>query len=268
MAVDKSYGSGYKNTGMKKPVAPKAASAKLRRKGGNVAAKKYTSITTSKAKMLPGTSDYVAQENAARKQLGVAGLAARNRQLPRAARATARGLVREVTGVDVSRKGIKVDPFGLAMALPLGKVVKAAGALRAAGKFRMAEAVEGRLAAKELGSIRAGNLAGKRGPTMASNLSPRTLASGQRARVSSESVFPRLPSKGGDALSLLRGSRDIRTFDKYADLTNEGAGRFKSQNLLDTMIQGSKTRSGMNRVKTASEVAKKLAKYKTPKRGR
>lgn len=36
-------------------------------------------------RMIPGTSDYVVRENAARKQLGVAGLAARNKQLPTAA---------------------------------------------------------------------------------------------------------------------------------------------------------------------------------------
>lgn len=219
MAVDKSYGSGYKNTGMKKPVAPKAASAKLRRKGGNVAAKKYTSITTSKAKMLPGTSDYVAQENAARKQLGVAGLAARNRQLPRAARATARGLVREVTGVDVSRKGIKVDPFGLAMALPLGKVVKAAKALRAVGKIEQAAGLEARVGAKEAGRFFGGT--GKKSQGLGLPMD-RAVDVGGKARDYSESLFPRLPSGGG-----VPGA--ARTFDKYYDALDEGAGRFVSK---------------------------------------
>lgn len=60
------------------------------------------------------TSDYLAREAAAKKQLGAKGVAKRAKQLPRAARATARGLVREVTGVDISRKGISVDPLAVA----------------------------------------------------------------------------------------------------------------------------------------------------------
>ena len=99
-------------------------------------------------RVIPGTSDYVVRENAARKQLGVAGLAARNKQVPAAARATARGLLREVTGIDVSRKGVKVDPMGLAMALPFGKVIKAAKVLRAAGKVSQAAALTARASAK------------------------------------------------------------------------------------------------------------------------
>jgi hypothetical protein len=203
MAVDKSYGSGYKNTGMKKPVAPKAASAKLRKGGVKAAAKKYTSITTSKAKMLPGTSDYVAQENAARKQLGVAGLAARNRQLPAAARATARGLVREATGVDISSKGIKVNPLGLAMALPVGKVLKAAKVLRAAGNIERAAALESRVAAKTIG----------RNIPKDYSYFPKGLASGPKTvegklRSASTSVFPR----GTDlAKRALKAKSELRT---------------------------------------------------------
>ena len=104
-------------------------------------------------RVIPGTSDYVVRENAARKQLGVAGLAARNKQVPTAARAA----LREMTGIDISRKGVSVDPMGVAMALPIGKVLKAAKALRTAGqagnrlKFLAAEALEGRLAAKSYG---------------------------------------------------------------------------------------------------------------------
>lgn len=60
------------------------------------------------------TSDYLAREAAAKKQLGAKGVAKRVKQLPRATRATARGLVREVTGVDISRKGISVDPLAVA----------------------------------------------------------------------------------------------------------------------------------------------------------
>lgn len=133
-------------------------------------------------RMIPGTSDYVVRENAARKQLGVAGLAARNKQLPAAARATARGLVREITGVDISRKGISVDPASLAMALPLGKVIKAARVLRAAGQAGKAEAVMSRAAAKLKGQ--------KIGREFSYFDEPVEIARETRAR--SESVFPRV----------------------------------------------------------------------------
>lgn len=136
------------------------------------------------------------------------------------------------------------------------KILQAARALVAAGKLNTASMLEARVSAKLIGQ-------GKRGSgTMLD------IMTGKEARRFSKSVFPKLPIRGGDSPRLIRGSRDTRTFDKYSDPINEGAGRFKSQNLLDTMIQGSKTRSGMNQVKVASEVAKKLAKYKTPKRGR
>ena len=224
-------------------------------------------------RVIPGTSDYVVRENAARKQLGVAGLAARNKQLPTAARAA----LREMTGIDISRKGVSVDPLSLAMALPVGKVLKAAKALRAAGSIARADSLTARVVAKAAGGSRAA-ARGQREQKVVAFMRPDypgvfqgsvdSVLVGSKARGLSKSVFPRLPSRGGDAPGLLRGQRDLRTFDKYADPINEGAGRFKSQNLLDTMIQGSKTRSGMNRVKVASEVAKKLAKYNTPKRGR
>jgi len=62
-----------------------------------------------------------------------------------------------MTGIDVSRKGVSVDPLSVAMALPLGKVLKAAKVLRAAGqagnklKFATAEALEARIAMKDIG---------------------------------------------------------------------------------------------------------------------
>jgi hypothetical protein len=72
------------------------------------------------------TSDYLAREAAAKKQLGAKGVAKRAKQLPRATRATARGLVREVTGVDISRKGISVDPLAVATRGLAGVVARTA----------------------------------------------------------------------------------------------------------------------------------------------
>lgn len=207
MGVDSSYGSGYKNTGLKKPVAPKAASAKLRKKGIRKAGKKYTSITTAKAKMLPGTSDYVTQENAARKQLGVAGLAARNRQLPTAARA----FVKEMSGIDISRKGVSVDPIGLAMALPLGKVLKAASYLRGAGRLAEASMLEARNVSKLAGRAAGKRIAIARNPATSFGVGRGGSKSGEMVlsdwirgatsvggvtRKASEGVFPRIAGAG------------------------------------------------------------------------
>ena len=74
------------------------------------------------------TSEYLQREQAAKKQLGSKGVKKRVRQLPTAARAT----LKEMTGVDISRKGVSVDPFSVAIALPVGRVLKAAKVVRAA----------------------------------------------------------------------------------------------------------------------------------------
>jgi hypothetical protein len=93
-------------------------------------------------------SEYLQREEAAKKQLGAKGVKKRVKQLPTAARAS----LREMTGIDVSRRGVSVDPMGVAMALPLGKVLKAAKALRSAGKIGQATALESRLNSNSLGA--------------------------------------------------------------------------------------------------------------------
>lgn len=72
------------------------------------------------------SSEYLQREEAAKRQLGAKGVAKRAKQLPRAARATARGFVREVTGVDISRKGVSVDPLVTASMLVGGGIGKVA----------------------------------------------------------------------------------------------------------------------------------------------
>ena len=122
-------------------------------------------------------SEYLKREEAAKKQLGAKGVKKRVKQLPTAARAS----LREMTGIDVSRKGVSVDPMGVAMALPLGKVVKAARALRAAGQVGKAEAVMSRAAAKIKGQ--------KIGREFSYFDEPVDFA--RESRVRSEAVFPR-----------------------------------------------------------------------------
>jgi len=121
MAVDKSYGSGKSRSAAKKKKEPR---------------------------VIPGTSDYVVRENAARKQLGVAGLAARNKQVPTAARAA----FREMTGIDISRKGVSVDPIGLAMAVSPLKLLKAGKALRSTASLLGKSVTKNRLL-KQAGQV-------------------------------------------------------------------------------------------------------------------
>ena len=193
MGVDKSYGSGKSRSAANSASRANAArAASSRRTTIKKAGRKIGNAATAKLSQLPGTSQYIVGENAARAQLGVSGQAARYRQLPTAARATARGAVREITGIDISRKGVSVDPTAIAMALPVGKLLKAAKIARAAGQIDTALALEGRIAAKALGgSAKAkGMYPGK------AFLGETGLKAGTRARQSSEYLFPRLPKKG------------------------------------------------------------------------
>ena len=103
------------------------------------------------------------------------------------------------------------DAGALSLALPLGKLIKAAKALRGAGKVSQAAGLEARVAAKKAGQFFGGS---ERGLPM-----ERSLDVGGAARMGSEKIFPRLPNKN------IPGS--TRTFDAYADPLLEGAGRFK-----------------------------------------
>ncbi len=71
-------------------------------------------------------SEYLQREEAAKKQLGAKGVKKRVKQLPTAARAS----LREMTGIDVSRRGVKVDPGAAALAaagfIPFGKSLSVA----------------------------------------------------------------------------------------------------------------------------------------------
>jgi hypothetical protein len=152
-----------------------------------------------------------------------------------------------ITGITAAKSGIKVDPLALvSMALPVGKLIAAAKALKAAGKIKQAEALAARVAAKTLGGSRAAVRGVRQERTL---FYPRNNMSGSDVRGISESVYPRLPNIGGDSPRLLRGSRDLRTFDTYADPINEGAGRFargtKRGNKLVSAITRNEVQGGM-----------------------
>jgi len=139
--------------------------------------------------------------------------------------------------------------FLLGFALPVGKVKAAAMGLRAAGKIRQASALEARVAAKAGGKKYGGLDQG-----LPINTS---IDVGSNARRASESLYPKLPSRGGDAPSLLRGSRDIRTFDRYADPINEGAGRFKGRDDLNDFVSDMGKLGKFRKVGKAAAAAKK-----------
>jgi hypothetical protein len=154
-----------------------------------------------------------------------------------------------LTGVTAAKSGIKIDPLGVAMALPVFKLVAAAKALRAAGRIGQASALEARVLAKQAGK--------ELGVDAVRNLGPRTLPPvGPVFRNSSERLYPRFPNIGGDSPRLLRGSRDPRTFDTYADLTNEGAGRFKGQDDLNNFVSDMGKLGGLRKVGKAAAAAR------------
>ena len=130
-------------------------------------------------------------------------------------------------GIVTTRGGkLQVAPEGLAMALPLGKVARAAKALRGTNMFTAFE-LEARIGAKTAGKLFGGT--GKKSQGLGKPMD-RAVDVGGRARAASENVFPRLPSAG----NLPPGS--ARTFDKYADPLLEGAGRFRGKDGLSAFV--------------------------------
>ena len=100
-------------------------------------------------------SEYLQREEAAKKQLGTKGVKKRVKQLPTAARAS----LREMTGIDVSRKGVSVDPGNVALAaagfIPFGKSLSvAAKALKPVGSRLAKAATRVSRAAKAKGTAR------------------------------------------------------------------------------------------------------------------
>ena len=238
-------------------------------------------------------SEYLQREEAAKKQLGAKGVKKRVKQLPTAARAS----LREMTGIDVSRKGVSVDPMSLAMALPLGKVLKAAKALRAAGKASQAAALSARVLAKEGGRNlpKTINEAKRMFTGIPESYTPKTASKvlqGGLSRDASTSVFPRnsgaqsgeylgmnsreitanLARKTGRAAGL--GIDDIRAFSKATANSTTGFTSFSKR--VPKVVRGVGTvnpegYAALQKLpdflgKGAKQIARKIKK--TPKGGR
>lgn len=153
-----------------------------------------------------------------------------------------------LTGIQTRGNKVKVDPLGLAMALPVGKVGKAALALINAGKAAEAFPLVARLAAKGIGnpvSRKIEDALGKLNmemvpPTKPGRITGRDIQAGRYAREDASSVFPRLPNTN------IPGA--TRSFDIYADPLLEGAGRFsrgtKRGNKLVKAIEKNEVQQG------------------------
>ena len=204
-------------------------------------------------------SEYLQREEAAKKQLGTKGVKKRVKQLPTAARAS----LREMTGIDISRKGVSVDPFGVAMALPIGKVLKAAKVLRAAGKASQATALEARLGAKEAGKFFGGT--GKKSQGLGLPMD-RAVDVGGRARDFSESVFPRASTGTLRSISNLNPETARSAAKSFGQAASGERGLARSLR----GVAGERNRS-MNLFKDSlanQRAGKAISKYKTPKVGR
>ncbi len=176
-------------------------------------------------------SEYLQRENAAKKQLGAKGVAKRVKQVPRAARLS----VKELTGVNISRKGVSVDPGAAALAaagfIPFGKSLSvAAKALKPAG-IRISQAASrvaksSKVAAKE-GSSKAMYLADEAAKLQKKSSDLRTtfyteLYDGRKiALTPSEMGLKDAAFFGGQASSTLRRAKEA------SDLSARAARRSK-----------------------------------------
>ena len=189
-------------------------------------------------------SEYLQREEAAKKQLGKKGVKKRVKQLPTAARA----FTREMTGIDISRKGVSVDPIGLAMAVSPFKLLKASKALRAAGQVGKAAAVEARAGAKLAGKSAAGDIAAAGGKSYLN--SPRGKFSivgagvptktfeGATLRSASRSVFPNAPKKGSlGSLEFLPGMTKTQAAAKMLNTKAKAAYRAKIEGTRVTELE-------------------------------
>jgi len=234
MAVDKSYGSGKSRSAAKK----------------------------KEPRVIPGTSDYVVRENAARKQLGVAGLAARNKQVPTAARAA----LREMTGIDVSRRGVKIDPGAAALAaagfIPFGKSLSVAAKVLKPAGMRIASS-----------ATRVAKAASKAAPTLSaeaaakSKIASRAMTGVSDAASEAYSNYLKMERRiGSGATDMLVGSegkyiqRARDTSYKIANAAGEAAIKARDLAL--------RTANRTNTAGAAAEIKRRLAALQRAKRNR
>ena len=216
MAVDKSYGSGYKNTWMSKATVSKQKLAKAPK--SVTPAKRKTATALLKKKRADLAIDRSPNKNTkAAPMIGE--------------------LSKMLTGIGTDAKGkFSIDPMGLAMALPLGKVVKAAGALRGAGRLAEASMLEARIGAKLAGKSAGGDIAAAGGKSYLNSPMgkfsivgagvPTKTFEGATLRGMSRNVFPDAPKKGSlGNLEFLPGMTKTQAAVKMRGQTKRAAYR-------------------------------------------
>jgi hypothetical protein len=127
-----------------------------------------------------------------------------------------------LTGVTAAKSGVKVDPLGVAMALPVFKLGAVARALRAAGKTKLATQVGERLVAKSLGADAARLLAkneGKVTPFIRENI----VANARNIRNRS-TVFPRQTGVPEKATLEMQSVANTIAERHYTDVAQRGLG--------------------------------------------
>ena len=169
-----------------------------------MAKKKEMNRTAGTARRLTGRSEGIATKLKYGAPLTGSASGVKSISLKDAGEALTQGIV------TLGKKGLKVAPEGLAMALPVGKVLKAAKVFRAAGNIGKADALTARVVAKAAGGSRAA-VRGQREQKVIAFMRPEwpgifngstTLgalkgstgvrSAGTKARGISESVFPRV----------------------------------------------------------------------------
>lgn len=207
------------------------------------------------------SSEYLQREEAAKKQLGKKGVAKRVKQLPRAARLS----VRELTGVDVSRKGVRVNPGEVALAaagfIPFGGV--ATKGLKVASKASRISSAAARVAkaASKAAPARAAAAAAQ------SKIASRALSGVSDAASEAYSNYLKMERRlGSSATDMLVGSEGKyiqRARDTSYQIANAaGEKAMQARNLAQ------RTARLTDKAEAAAEINRRLRVLQRAKRGR
>ncbi len=207
-------------------------------------------------------SEYLQREDAAKKQLGAKGVAKRVKQVPRAARLS----VKELTGVNISRKGVSVDPGAAALAaagfIPFGKSISvAAKALKPASARIASAATRVAKTASKMSPVRSAEAATK------SKIASRALTGVSDAASEARSNYLKMERRiGSGATDMLVGSEGKyvqRARDTSYQIANAaGEEAIKARNLA------SRTARMTDTAEAAAEIKRRLAALKRAKRNR
>jgi hypothetical protein len=207
-------------------------------------------------------SEYLQREDAAKKQLGAKGIAKRVKQVPRAARLS----VKELTGVNISRKGVSVDPGAAALAaagfIPFGKSLSvAAKALKPAGMRIASSATRVAKAASKAAPIRSAEAAEK------SKIASRALTGVSEAGSQAYSDYLKMERRiGSGPTDMLYGSEG-----KYIQRAKDASYKIASaagDKAIKARDLARRTANRADASESAAEIKRRLAALQRAKRNR